>query len=64
MQGKILAKTKKHNSSILDGLEWFWARAVSTILWPIQCLAIMLVYKKIRSAIAISKVTLEDSIDH
>ncbi|KMZ60386.1 Long-chain-fatty-acid--[acyl-carrier-protein] ligase [Zostera marina] len=54
-KGMILAKMKKHNSSILDSLEWFWARAVSTILWPIHRLANMLVYKKIRSAIAISK---------
>ena len=37
-------------------VKWIWARFIATFLWPLHNLAKILVYKKIHSAIGISKV--------
>lgn len=38
--------------------DWWWARIVAAILWPLHVLGTKLVYSKIHSAIGISKVIL------
>ncbi|XP_021748986.1 probable acyl-activating enzyme 16, chloroplastic [Chenopodium quinoa] len=52
-EGKYL--TKKQQSFLTAFFDWLWARLAATVLWPIHNLAKILLYRKIKSAIGISK---------
>ncbi|KHN44470.1 Putative acyl-activating enzyme 16, chloroplastic, partial [Glycine soja] len=54
-EGKCLTKDQKPPSYLHSILDWLWARVVATILFPVHLLAKILVYRKIHSAIGISK---------
>ncbi|GLT49502.1 hypothetical protein SLA2020_230540 [Shorea laevis] len=55
-EGLCLTRNQKQPSYLVSMLDWLWARLTAAILWPIHVLAKKLVYKKIQSAIGISKV--------
>ncbi|XP_056690955.1 long-chain-fatty-acid--[acyl-carrier-protein] ligase AEE15, chloroplastic isoform X2 [Spinacia oleracea] len=52
-EGKYLAKQQQ--SYLIAFVDWLWARVAAAILWPIHNLAKILLYRKIQSAIGISK---------
>ncbi|KAL6970932.1 Long-chain-fatty-acid--[acyl-carrier-protein] ligase AEE15, chloroplastic, variant 2 [Sarracenia purpurea var. burkii] len=54
-EGKYLTNCQKQHSFLVSALDWLWARLISLILWPAHMLAKKLVYKKILSAIGMSK---------
>ncbi|CAO1941246.1 unnamed protein product [Urochloa humidicola] len=54
-EGTVLSNNPVEPSFIVYMVKWLWARFVAAILWPLHNLAKILVYKKIHSAIGISK---------
>ncbi|XWS13334.1 hypothetical protein CRYUN_Cryun36dG0028600 [Craigia yunnanensis] len=54
-EGLYLTRNQKQPSYLVSMLDFLWARIVAAILWPLHVLAKKLVYKKIHSAIGISK---------
>ncbi|KAJ4723082.1 Long-chain acyl-CoA synthetase [Melia azedarach] len=54
-EGLCLTRNQKQPSHLVAIFDWLWARIISIILWPLHMLAEKLVYRKIRSAIGISK---------
>ncbi|RLN43329.1 putative acyl-activating enzyme 16, chloroplastic [Panicum miliaceum] len=54
-EGTVLSNNPVQPSFIVCMVKWIWARFVATFLWPLHNLAKILVYKKIHSAIGISK---------
>ncbi|KAL6532179.1 Long-chain-fatty-acid--[acyl-carrier-protein] ligase AEE15, chloroplastic [Orobanche gracilis] len=54
-EGKCLSRNLEQPSHLSAFFDWFWARIVATILWPLHILAKKIVYSKIHSAIGISK---------
>ncbi|CAM0146649.1 unnamed protein product [Urochloa decumbens] len=54
-EGTVLSNNPVAPSFIVYMVKWLWARFVAAILWPLHNLAKILVYKKIHSAIGISK---------
>ncbi|KAK4779365.1 hypothetical protein SAY86_006893 [Trapa natans] len=54
-EGKCLTKDQKQQSYIVSLLDCVWARVLAAILLPLHTLANKIVYRKIRSAIGISK---------
>ncbi|RLN17250.1 putative acyl-activating enzyme 16, chloroplastic [Panicum miliaceum] len=54
-EGTILSNNPVQPSFIVYMGKWIWARFLATFLWPLHNLAKILVYKKIHSAIGISK---------
>lgn len=55
-KGTVLSNNLVKSSFIAYMMKWLWARLVAAFLWPFHNLAKILVYKKIHSAIGISKV--------
>ncbi|GAY53579.1 hypothetical protein CUMW_150140 [Citrus unshiu] len=54
-EGFCLTRNQKEPSYLVALIDWLWARIICAILWPLHLLAEKLVYKKIQSAIGISK---------
>lgn len=54
-EGKCLTKNQKQPSYLVSVLDYFLARIIAAILWPIHMLAKKIVYRKIQSAIGLSK---------
>ncbi|CAN8270494.1 unnamed protein product [Cochlearia groenlandica] len=54
-EGFCLTKKQKPPMYIVSLVDWLWARVVAFVLWPLHMLAEKLVYKKIRSAIGVTK---------
>ncbi|XP_047317488.1 probable acyl-activating enzyme 16, chloroplastic isoform X1 [Impatiens glandulifera] len=54
-EGKYLTKSQKQHPFLIAAVDWLWARVVAAILFPLHILATKLVYKKIHTAIGISK---------
>ncbi|XP_039825391.1 probable acyl-activating enzyme 16, chloroplastic isoform X1 [Panicum virgatum] len=54
-EGTVLSNNPVQPSFIVYMVKWIWARFIATFLWPLHNLAKILVYKKIHSAIGISK---------
>ncbi|XP_062212996.1 probable acyl-activating enzyme 16, chloroplastic [Phragmites australis] len=54
-EGTVLSNNPVEPSFIVYMVKWLWARIVAAFLWPLHNLAKILVYKKIHSAIGISK---------
>lgn len=54
-EGTVLSNNLVKPSVIAYMMKWLWARLVAAFLWPLHNLAKILVYKKIHSAIGISK---------
>ncbi|KAL6638689.1 hypothetical protein ACP70R_023800 [Stipagrostis hirtigluma subsp. patula] len=54
-EGTVLSNNPVEPSFIVYMVKWLWARLVAAFLWPLHNLAKILVYKKIHSAIGISK---------
>ncbi|KAL9408839.1 hypothetical protein AB3S75_047260 [Citrus x aurantiifolia] len=54
-EGFCLTRNQKQPSYLVALIDWLWARIICAILWPLHLLAEKLVYKKIQSAIGISK---------
>ncbi|CAN6291114.1 unnamed protein product [Urochloa humidicola] len=54
-EGTVLSNNPVEPSFVVYMVKWLWARLVAAILWPLHNLAKILVYKKIHSAIGISK---------
>ncbi|KAL9411397.1 hypothetical protein AB3S75_045066 [Citrus x aurantiifolia] len=54
-EGFCLTRNQKQPSYIVALIDWLWARIICAILWPLHLLAEKLVYKKIQSAIGMSK---------
>ncbi|KAJ1292730.1 hypothetical protein BS78_01G012500 [Paspalum vaginatum] len=54
-EGTVLSKNPVEPPFIVHMVKWLWARFVAAFLWPLHNLAKILVYKKIHSAIGISK---------
>ncbi|RCV39963.1 hypothetical protein SETIT_9G013500v2 [Setaria italica] len=54
-EGTVLSNNTAEPSFIVYMVKWLWARFVAAFLWPLHNLAKILVYKKIHSAIGISK---------
>jgi len=55
-KGTVLSNNLVKPSFIAYMMKWLWARLIAAFLWPLHNLAKILVYKKIHSAIGISKV--------
>ncbi|KAG2544547.1 hypothetical protein PVAP13_9KG010200 [Panicum virgatum] len=55
ISGTVLSNNPVQPSFIVYMVKWIWARFIATFLWPLHNLAKILVYKKIHSAIGISK---------
>lgn len=53
-----MTRNQKQPSYLASVADWWWARIVAAILWPLHVLGTKLVYSKIHSAIGISKVIL------
>lgn len=58
VKGKVLTEKKNQEWVIVLLFDWLWGRILAAILWPLHYLGKKLVYKKINSAIGISKVQL------
>ena len=56
MWGKHLTRNQQEPSFLVAFVDWLWARVAASVLWPIHVLAKLLLYRKIQSAIGISKV--------
>ncbi|PWZ54803.1 putative acyl-activating enzyme 16, chloroplastic [Zea mays] len=54
-EGTVLSNNLVKPSVIAYMMKWLWARLVAAFLWPLHNMAKILVYKKIHSAIGISK---------
>ncbi|KAM7277624.1 hypothetical protein ACFE04_004758 [Oxalis oulophora] len=54
-EGLYLSKSQKQPSYLSSMGDWLWARFIAAVLLPLHALAKILVYKKIHSAIGISK---------
>ncbi|XP_066364720.1 probable acyl-activating enzyme 16, chloroplastic [Miscanthus floridulus] len=54
-EGTVLSNNLVKPSFIAYMMKWLWARLIAAFLWPLHNLAKILVYKKIHSAIGISK---------
>jgi long-chain acyl-CoA synthetase len=54
-EGTVLSNSPIEPSFIVYMVKWIWVRLVAAFLWPLHNLANKLVYKKIHSAIGISK---------
>ncbi|KXG37146.1 probable acyl-activating enzyme 16, chloroplastic [Sorghum bicolor] len=54
-EGTVLSNNLVKPPFIAYMIKWLWARLVAAFLWPLHNLAKILVYKKIHSAIGISK---------
>ncbi|XP_031273254.1 probable acyl-activating enzyme 16, chloroplastic [Pistacia vera] len=54
-EGLCLSRNPEQPSPLISMIDWLWARIISAILWPLHMMAKRLVYKKIHSAIGISK---------
>lgn len=54
-KGTVLSNNPVEPSFVVYTINWLWARIVAALLWPLHNLAKKLVYKKIHSAIGISK---------
>ncbi|WVZ61259.1 hypothetical protein U9M48_011162 [Paspalum notatum var. saurae] len=54
-EGTLLSNRPVEPPFIVHMVKWLWARFIATFLWPLHYLANILVYKKIHSAIGISK---------
>ncbi|XAR48372.1 Long-chain-fatty-acid--[acyl-carrier-protein] ligase [Bertholletia excelsa] len=54
-EGKYLTESQMQHSYLVSALDWLWAKTMSLILWPLHLLGKLLVYKKIHSAIGMSK---------
>ncbi|KAL6641560.1 hypothetical protein ACP70R_019741 [Stipagrostis hirtigluma subsp. patula] len=54
-EGTVLSNNPVEPSFIVYMVQWLWARFIAAFLWPLHNLAKILVYKKIHSAIGISK---------
>ncbi|XP_044498294.1 probable acyl-activating enzyme 16, chloroplastic isoform X2 [Mangifera indica] len=54
-EGLCLSRNPKQPSPLISMIDWLWSGIISAILWPLHMMAKMLVYKKIHSAIGISK---------
>ncbi|KAK9933010.1 hypothetical protein M0R45_020224 [Rubus argutus] len=54
-EGTYLTRNQKQPSYYTSVADWWWARIVAAILWPLHVLGTILVYSKIHSAIGISK---------
>ncbi|KAK9933008.1 hypothetical protein M0R45_020222 [Rubus argutus] len=54
-EGTYLTRNQKQPSYFTTVADWWWARIVAAILWPLHVLGTILVYSKIHSAIGISK---------
>ncbi|XP_057536585.1 probable acyl-activating enzyme 16, chloroplastic [Amaranthus tricolor] len=54
-EGKHLTRNQQEPSFLVAFVDWLWARVAASVLWPIHVLAKLLLYRKIQSAIGISK---------
>lgn len=54
-EGTYLVRSRKEPPYFVSMLDWLWARIIAAILLPVHMLAKKLVYRKIHSAIGISK---------
>jgi len=56
LKGRVLTEKQNQQLPIVLLFHWLWGRIIAAILWPLHNLATKLVYKKVHSAIGISKV--------
>lgn len=54
-EGKVLTEKQNQQWPIVLLFDWLWGRILAAILWPLHNLGKKLVYKKVHSAIGISK---------